>query len=252
MALLEQAVRSEPREVRTPDVPAPRWICAKCGAVAGGIVAAGEHINLHSLHALPVRRVRAHANSPGPLSWVAARMRGAELDARLAEGPDPGALAHAVSRRRCEARARLLVGRGFRRSLAAQIEEVLALVADPGVARAPSAVWSVDIPLEQLRRASPSMRRIVARLADAKPPRAQGVALAVLLLRDGRSPLYGSRAAGELELAAQTTALSLTCPVTWPRGPAPGDDHSSFAPSCWWREPAARTSEAPRRLEGDA
>jgi hypothetical protein len=51
MALLEHAVRSEPRDVRTPAAPPPRWICARCGAAASGIVAASEHINLHRLRA---------------------------------------------------------------------------------------------------------------------------------------------------------------------------------------------------------
>jgi hypothetical protein len=270
MALLEHAVPSERRQVRTP-APAPRWICAKCGAVAGGIVAAGEHINLHTLNAPrhqrgPAPQARCSATGlggrppdlcatggrPAGLSWFAARTRGAELDAILAESPDPGVLADSVSRRRCDARARLLVGRGFRHSLAAQIEEVLALVSGPGVAGTPSAVWSVDISLDELRRASPSMRLIVSRLEDAKPPRAQGVALAVLLLRDGRSPLYGSRAVGELELAAQATALSLASPVTRARGPASGGDPSSLAASRWWREPSAQTSGARRRRKGDA
>ena len=40
------------REVR----PAPQttWTCARCGAVAGDIRAAREHINLHSLQDLPL------------------------------------------------------------------------------------------------------------------------------------------------------------------------------------------------------
>ena len=137
------------------------------------------------------RRVRYGGTARFPvlaLSWCAAHARAPELDRMLADGIEPGALADPVSRRRCQARARLLTRQSFRRTLAAQIEEVLALVADSS---ALSTVWAVDVQLEQLREARASLRLIVGRLEESTPPRAQGVALAVLLLRDGRSPLYG-------------------------------------------------------------
>jgi hypothetical protein len=197
------------------------------------------------------RRGRAQAYLPRALSWCAARLRGAELDPILAEGLEPDARrTDPVSRQRCEARAQLLVRRSFRRALASEIEGVLAFAADFTAKGAPSTVSAVDVQLDELREATPSLRLIVAGLEEPTPPRAQGVALALLLLRDGRSPLYGSRAPGELKLAAQATALALASPVSWARGL--GSARTAAAP-CWWREPAAApTRSAQEGLEGDA
>jgi hypothetical protein len=140
------------------------------------------------------------------------------------------------------------VRRSFRRALAEQIEGVLALAADPTAAGAPSTIWAVDIQLDEVREASRSLRLIVAGLQESTPPRAQGVALALLLLRDGRSPLYGSQASGELRLAAEVTALALTSPVGWARGLVGVGSGRTMAVTCWWREPAAAPTRAQRKL----
>jgi len=136
----------------------------------------------------------------------------------------------------------------FRLTLAAQIEDVLLLAAEPIAGAAPSALWAVDVQLEQLREAGTSLRQIVAGLRQSSPPRAQGVALALLLLRDGRSPLYAGRAPGELKLAAQATALALAAPVSWVQlGSA-----RTAAASCWWRAPALAPKQSPAKgLESD-
>lgn len=170
----------------------------------------------------------------------------------LAEGVESDALVEPVSRQRCEARSRLLVRRSFRCTLAAQIAGILALLADSTAVGAPSTVSAVDIQLDELREASPSLRLIVAGLQGSTAPRAQGVALALLLVRDGRSPLYASRAPGELKLAAQATALALASPVSWARGLACVGSGRITAASCWWREPAgAQKRGVPRDLKGE-
>jgi hypothetical protein len=197
-------------------------------------------------------RRRAHDYLARALSGCAARLCGAELDAMLAEGAEPDALADPVSHRRCQARARLLVRRSFRVTLAAQIEGVLALAADSTAIAAPSTVWAVDIQLEELCEASPSLRLIGAALRQSTPPRVQGVALALLLLRDGRSPLYGGCAPGELKLAAQATALALASPVSWARGVVYVGGGPIAAASCWWQDsPGALEWSATIGLEGD-
>jgi hypothetical protein len=195
-----------------------------------------------------MRHGHAHGYWARALSWCAARLHGAELDAMLAEGVEPDELSDPASRQRCQARARLLVRRSFRLTLAAQIEGVLALATDSTARAASSAVWAVDIQFEQLLEASPIVRQIVAGLQQSTPPRAQGVALALLLLRDGRSPLYARRAPGELKLAAQATALALAAPVSWVQlGSA-----RTAAASCWWRAPALAPKQSPAKgLESD-
>jgi hypothetical protein len=199
-----------------------------------------------------VNRLRGHRGAHGcrarALSWCAARLSGAELDVMLAEGVRPDELTDVASRQRCEARARLLERRSFRLTLAAQIEDVLRLAAEPRARAASSAVWAVDVQLEQLREAGASLQQIVAGLRQSSPPRAQGVALALLLLRHGRSPLYAGRAPGELELAAQATARALAAPVSWVQL----GSSRTVAASCWWQAPARAPKRSPAKgLESD-
>jgi len=75
-----------PRWAAAPQ-PAPRpapettWTCARCGAVASGIAAAQEHINLHSLQSSPEREGTAERLRTGarrrrrPLKAAGARIR---------------------------------------------------------------------------------------------------------------------------------------------------------------------------------
>lgn len=233
MALLSTADTQLPRDAHEAGAPSATWRCARCGAIATGTAAAGEHINLHRLQA-PGRRTaprepvsgqplrpprvtaRGHTYLPRARSRLAVRLRGAELDQMLAEGVEADVLpADPALRQRCEARGRLLVRRSYRRTLATEIEGVMALASDPRAAPASSTVWAVDLQLGEVREASSSLRLIVSALRETRPPRAQGVALASLLLRDGRSPLYRGRAPGELKLAAEATALALTSPIGW-------------------------------------
>jgi len=230
MALLS-AADTKPRDTVEDLAPSVTWMCARCGAVANGIAAASQHINLHRLHAPrhrtaplepaggqpprpPRVTARGHTYLPRARSRLAARLRGAELDQMLAEGAEADVLpADSALRQRCEARGRLLVRRSYRRTLATEIEGVIALASDPRAAPALSTVWAVDLQLGEVREASSSLWLIVSALQETRPPRAQGVALASLLLRDGRSPLYRGRAPGELKLAAEATALALTSPM---------------------------------------
>jgi hypothetical protein len=163
----------------------------------------------------PVRRRRHRRYLLRATSWCAARTGGEELDRMIAEGADPDALgADPSSRPRCEARARLLVRRSFRLALVTEFEDVLAHAAGAtGADRPPSPVWAVDIDFDWVRAADMPLRLIVAGLRAEKPPRAQGVALALLLLRDGRSPLYRGQASGGLTSAAELAGRALTVPV---------------------------------------
>lgn len=118
-----------------------------------------------------------------------------------------------------QARARLLVGRHFRYALAAEIEGLLAHAAAATAAqRRPASVWTVDLRVHEVRDAASTLRLLANELQAPGTPRAQGVALALLLMRDGRSPLYSSRATGDLQLAAELAARALTAPVEPGRG----------------------------------
>jgi hypothetical protein len=159
-----------------------------------------------------------HRNSylRGAISWFAARAHGEQLDQMIAEGSELQATAlDAAWRRRCEARERVLVRRHLRHALAAELEDLLALAAGETLANRPlRTAWTVDLDTAEILEASESLRLLVARLKAPARPRAQGVAQALMLLRDGRSPLYDAHAAGDLKRAAESAARALESPPT--------------------------------------
>jgi hypothetical protein len=149
------------------------------------------------------------------ISWFAAHVHGEQLDRMIAEGSELQASAlDAAWRRRCEARERVLVRRHLRHALAAELEDLLALAAGETLANRPlRTAWTVDLDVAEILEASESLRLLVARLKAPGRPRAQGVAQALMLLRDGRSPLYAAHGAGDLKRAAELAARALELPL---------------------------------------
>lgn len=148
------------------------------------------------------------------IRWYAAHMRARELDELLAAGTQlsvPGT--DLATRRLCEARARLLVRRSFRFALAQEIDDIIRLAASPQAADpSPPTVWTADIQLEEVRDSAEALRLVVGALRTHGPPEVQGIALALLLLRDGHSPLNDRWAHGDLRLAAEAAARALATP----------------------------------------
>ncbi|MGH2874284.1 MAG: hypothetical protein ACRDL5_17715 [Solirubrobacteraceae bacterium] len=138
---------------------------------------------------------RPHGNSAiscqrgGALRRLRTRMHAWRLDVALAGGASPDASA-ALS-----LRARELIGRRARSQLAGEIERLLIDACRPAPPRRLCVVPCRD----QLLDAEPTLRELSARLRDAGPIDASGVARIRLLLRDGAGPIYNRARAGELQ-----------------------------------------------------
>jgi hypothetical protein len=146
-----------------------------------------------------------------------ARAHREELDGLIADGAGPS------SSRLCEARARQLVGSRYRSALASEIEALIELAGAASVgASSPPTLSLVDLQIDEVRAARSQLSKVAEALRSADPPVARGVALATLLVRDGRSPLYVENAPDDVQLAATATAAALI-------GSTPGSDMPR-----WW------------------
>jgi hypothetical protein len=67
----------------------------------------------------------------------------------------------------------------------------------------------VDLRTEEVRAASSQLSGVAVALRSGEPPVARGVALANLLVRHGRSPLYVENAPNDVQLAAAATTAAL-------------------------------------------
>ena len=168
---------------------------------------------------------------PRVISWCAAHVRGRELDELLATGMRPGepGLDPAISRR-CEARAQILKRHRFRFALAQELEDILQLAEPTETADPPQRTpWTVDIQIAEVRNAADALGQIIAGLRARKEPDAHGISLALLLLRDGRSPLYDRHASGALRPAAERAVRALA--AASPSAPHAGSVGGSGGPS---------------------
>jgi hypothetical protein len=141
----------------------------------------------------------------GPVTWCLAVSRRDELDELIADGRP------ASASRLLEERSRQLVKASRRVALAAQIEALVELAgAAPvsGTRRMP--VWLVDLRVAEVRGAGPELRDLARALRSADALSARGVAMAMLLVRHGESPLYVDYGPGELVRAVQATTAVLT------------------------------------------
>lgn len=111
----------------------------------------------------------------------------------------------------CEVRARQLV-RGRRRvAIAAQIETCVEMAAiEAGGSRRHTSVWLVDLPAAEVRAAATELLDLATALRSAEPAEPRGVAMAMLLVRDGESPLYVADGPGEIAKAANAARMALS------------------------------------------
>ena len=142
---------------------------------------------------------------PKPVTWLLAISRREELDGLIADGIAPS------SCRLCEVRSRQLVKRGRRAAIAAEIEERVeqAAAGSFGGFVQPS-ILLVDLRLAEVRAAASELRALARALRSADPPRARGIAMALLLVRHGQSPLYVGYGTNDVFLAANAARVALT------------------------------------------
>ncbi len=126
-----------------------------------------------------------------PWDGVLARWRSLTLDAELAAGTA------ADTHRLRQVRARQLTSPHWRAKLATLWEDLLRRCA---AGTAPSA-RAATIPVQQrhIVAAAPHIRRLTSALRAPAPVAVRGVAMASLLLTDGRGPVYNPAAANRLE-----------------------------------------------------
>jgi hypothetical protein len=143
----------------------------------------------------------------GLLAQVQARLRCAHLGSALAAGAD-----HCASPALAVRAARLTRPR-TRERLAAELDDVLAAVAQPVLG--PSSAIAPD--RAEVGVASPRLIGIRELLRSEAPVYAQGVAMLIQLLRDGGGPLYQPVTRGELNQSLEAITAVLEGGDTRPR-----------------------------------
>jgi hypothetical protein len=143
--------------------------------------------------------------SSAPSVWLRMRVRWRrwKLTRELAAGADPDACAELTIV------ARDLIGAPMRQRLADAIDHVLT------VASRPRSPWTTKVALNrrEILNARDDLAALAERLCDGAPTPVQGMAIAVLLLEDGRSPIYDWRAAKSVWSQVRAARERLDDPV---------------------------------------
>jgi hypothetical protein len=150
--------------------------------------------------------VRSRAGSIGPrrvLNWGLATARRQMLDELIAGGVDPG------SSPACQERARQLMKKSRRAALAAEIDAIVNVVGESRSGDPPSPLWLASLRVEEVRAARTQLSAVALLLRSIEQPAARGVALAMLLVRDGRSPLFVRYGPADVKQAADATTSAL-------------------------------------------
>lgn len=132
---------------------------------------------------------------------IRARLATFRLDLELAAGADPDS--DPLRRRR----ARRLMRRSARRGLARSLERALRRAQEP----AQPPIFAGGVPLQRARvhECRRALVELADRLRDDREVDPQGVAMASVLLRDGRSPLYYRHASHTLLFLARRARFAL-------------------------------------------
>jgi len=151
--------------------------------------------------------------------WYVAASRHVEVDGLLADGTDGN------SCRFCQARARQLVKASRRAALAAELETLIELAGEESQrGRSQTPLSIMDLRVAAVRTARRELLELAHALRSAERPEARGVALAMLLVRHGQSPLYVDYGPDDVALAAKVAMTALTG--------SPGSRHSAGRASC--------------------
>jgi hypothetical protein len=141
-----------------------------------------------------------------------------QLDELIADGIDPGGSGVHASR------VRQIVDRRSRERLALELEAIIETAATVPASARQLPPSLIDLRLTEISAAQHRLRALAQALRDAYPPTARGVALTMLLIHHGRSPLYVDYAPGDVTLAAEMTIAALA-----------GQESGPTAVPCWWR-----------------
>lgn len=136
-----------------------------------------------------------------------ALLRRAELDGLIADGTEWR------SRRLCEARGRQLVQARRRAAVATEIETCIEMArsgALSGSSQMP--VLLVDLRVAEVCAADHALMALARALRSAERPEARGVAMAMLLVRHGQSPLFVAHGPNDVASAANAAQRALTGP----------------------------------------
>lgn len=137
-------------------------------------------------------------------SWGVASSRTGWLDALIANGSE------AAAPELCEVRARQLVKIGRRVAIAGQIEACVETAETVlRSSRRPASVWLVDLRAAEVRAAAVELVGLAGALRSAEPAEARGAAMAMLLVRDGESPLYVASGPDDIANAANAARIAL-------------------------------------------
>jgi hypothetical protein len=133
-----------------------------------------------------------------------ASSRAGWLDALIANGRE------ATAPELCEVRAGQLVKVGRRVVLASQIEACVEMAeTDLRRSRRPPSVWLVDLRAAEVRAAAGELVDLAGTLRSAEPAEPRGVAMAILLVRDGESPLYVAHGPDDIVKAVNAARTAL-------------------------------------------
>lgn len=115
----------------------------------------------------------------------------------------------------CEARARQLENVRRRVAIAAQIETcVEAAATDLRGSRPRTSVWLADLRQAEVLAAAPELLDLACALRSPDRVAPRGVAMAMLLIRDGESPLYVAGGQGDIAQAANAARDALSAPTS--------------------------------------
>jgi hypothetical protein len=136
--------------------------------------------------------------------WGIASSRASWLDALIANGRE------ATAPELCEVRARQLVKVGRRVALTGQIEACVEVAeTDLCRSRRPASVWLVDLRAAEVRAAAAELVDLAGTLRSAEPAEPRGVAMVMLLVRDGESPLYVAHGPDDIVNAVNAARVAL-------------------------------------------
>lgn len=134
--------------------------------------------------------------------------RASQLDALIASGDE------ASAPELCGFRARQLLKPGCREAIAAQIEACVEMAGSVSrTSGRPTSVWLADLRAAEVHAVEAELLDLARQLRSSEPAQARGVAMAVRLVCDAESPLYGFRVPSDVPGAVHAARSALRGPV---------------------------------------
>ena len=191
---------------RAVSTPAPSLVAGGVDARGKSWVPPGGSTMSPSLRSFRRRSVLGRVGDTMRRLWIwgVATSRPSQLDALIATGRE------ATASELCEVRARQIVKVGRRVAIAGQIEACVEMAGTVlHCSRRPVSVWAVDLRAAQVRAAAAELLDLAGTLRSAEPAEPRGVAMAMLLVRDGESPLYVAHGPDDIVKALNAARAAL-------------------------------------------